>query len=95
MKGYEEMQARIAARKKDREKNATGRKPVKSSKNKQVKKSQEEKRSEKEANETRACELAGLLARALEIIKHHEEGDIPKQSDCTALLPWASKISKV
>ena len=28
-------------------------------------------------------------------MKHHEEGDMPKQSDCTAILPSASKIAKV
>ena len=95
MKGYEEMQARTAARKKEREKNATGSKPVKRSKNKRVQKSQEEKETAKEANKTRARELTSLLARALESIQHHEEGNMPKQSDCTALLPVASKMAKV
>ena len=50
MKGYKEMQARITAQKKEQEKNATGSKPAKSSKNKRVKKTQEGKGSEKEAN---------------------------------------------
>ena len=91
MEAYEELhaivQARIAA-KKERGKNATGSKPVKSSKNKRVTKSQEEKESAKETNKTRDRELTSLLARprARESIHHHEEGDMPKQSDFTALL---------
>ena len=95
IKGYEEMQTRIANRKKEREKNATGSNPVKGSKNKRVKKSQEAKRSGKEANETPARELTSLLARDLESIKRHEVGDMPKQSDCTALLPLVSKMAKL
>ena len=86
------MQPRIVNRKKERsEKNATGSKPGPSSKNKRVKKSQE-KESDKKANETRARELTSLLEQALESIKHHEKGSEPRRSDCTALLPLASKI---
>ena len=54
---------------------------------------------EQKANETKVCELTNLLARALKRIEHHEESDypkqLPKQSDCDAPLPLATKVAKV
>ena len=95
--GYDKMQSRIANRKKERsEKNTTGNTPRLNSNNKKVEKSHEKgSSSDKKTNETRARELTGLLKHALESTKHHEEGDQPRRSDCTALLPPASKIAKV
>ena len=54
-----------------------------------------EKGLDKKVNETRARELTGLLKHALESIKHHEEGDQPRRSDCKDLLPLASNIAEV
>ena len=48
-----------------------------------------------EANETRARALTSLLGRALDAVKHHEENDYPKKSDCTARIPLATKMAKV
>ena len=48
-----------------------------------------------EDNETRARALTSLLGRALDAVKHHEENDYPKKSDCTALIPFATKMAKV
>ena len=91
------MQTRIDTGKKEREKSVAGSTPVKDSNKKIVTNSQEASGSGKEANETQARELTSLLARALQLesIKHHEETDLPKQSDCAALLPLASRIIKV
>ena len=42
---------------------------------------------------TRAHEPNQQLKRTLESIKHDKEGDPPRRSDCTALLPLASKVA--
>ena len=60
MIGYEAMQTRIANRKKEREKDAAGTKPVKGWNKKRVKKTKEAKESEQGANEARARELTCL-----------------------------------
>ena len=67
-----------------------GKPATSSNKKKRVKKTTGTKGSV-EANGTRARELTSLLGRALNAIKHHEEKDYPKESDCTALIPLASK----
>ena len=92
-KGYEAIQTRSAARKKKRER-AAGKPATSLTKKKRVKKSSGTKGSVA-ANKTQACELSCLLGRALNAVKHHEENDYPKESDCTALLPMASKMAKV
>ena len=92
--GYEKMQSGIAHRKKERsEKAATGSKPDLNSNNKKMKKSHE-KGLDKKANETRARELTSLLKQDLESIKHHEEGDQPRRSDCTASYLWPLKLPR-
>ena len=48
-----------------------------------------------EESETIARALTSLLERALDAVKHHEEGDFPKNSDCTALIPLATKMARV
>ena len=48
-----------------------------------------------EEHETRARALTSLLEPALDAVKHHEEGDFPKKSECTALIPLATKMATV
>ena len=46
-------------------------------------------------DDTRDRALTNLLARALQAVEHFEENDYPKKSDCTALIPLATKMAKV
>ena len=48
-----------------------------------------------EANKMKARELTSLFGRALEAVKHHEEHDYPRKSDCTSLPSLSIKIAKV
>ena len=96
-KGEVAMQTRIATKKKERqrERAQAARKPARGSNTtKRVKKSTGTQ-GPVEENETRARALTSLPARALDAVKHHEEGNFPKKSDCTALIPLATKMAKV
>ena len=95
-KGDVAMQTRIAAKKKGhRELAKAAGKPAKGSNTtKRVKKSSGNQGSA-EKDDTRGRALTDLLARALQAVEHFEESDYPKKSDCTALIPLATKMAKV
>ena len=86
--GYVAMKTRIATRKKERdgERAQTAGKPARGS-NTTKRVMSSAKQGLVEENETRARALTTLLGRALDAVKHHEENDYPKKSDCTALIP--------
>ena len=96
-KGYVAMRTRIARKKKARHREraqAAGKPARGSNTTKRVKKSSGPQGSVEE-NETRARALTSLLGRALDAVKHHEENDFPKKSDCTTLIPLATKMANV